>query len=433
MKVTIRKSSHLKGEVSVPPSKSHTIRAILLSAFSEGTSTIYNPGKSLDCNSALSVAEQLGAKVTRSDGRYIVEGLGKNLKMPEDVLNADNSATLLYFTTPVMASLDGCCVFTGDWTLRKRPIQELLDAMNTLGANAYRTREAVDGCPVVIHGKMKGGEVHLQGNLSQFVSGMLLAAPLLEGDTKLYSDYPLETPYVKMTIDWMRKHGVELDYDEEGFKWYTIKGGQSYRAAEDHVPGDWSGASFFLVCGAIAGEEVIINNLDYYDGHGDAKVVDVLRGMGADIEIDNENKRVIVHGGKKLHGTEIDMADIPDSLPAIVTVCAFAETDSKLTNIENIRFKESDRVGCMQEEMAKFGVQVEVNDEENYMIVKGGGNAAGTAVNTHGDHRIAMAMALAGLCSEGDTVIENAEVAAVSYPAFFDYLKNLGADITIEN
>lgn len=432
MKVLIRKSNDLCGEASVPPSKSHTIRAVLLSAFSEGTSEVYNPGKSLDCMSSVNVARQLGADIKEVDGHYVIKGLGKDLKMPEAVLDAENSATLLYFTTPVLAALDGCCVFTGDWTLRKRPIQELLTAMNDLGSHSYRTRENVDGCPVVIHGKMKGGEVTLNGNLSQFVSGMLLAAPLLEGDTTLYSKHPLETPYVRMTIDWMRKHGVEVEYDEENFKWYKVKGGQSYKAAVDYVPGDWSGASFFLVLGATSGKEIIINNLDYHDGHGDAAVVEVLRRMGADIEIDDENKRVIVHGGKPLHGTEIDMADIPDSLPALVTACALAKTDSKLTNIANIRFKESDRVGCMQEEMAKFGVKVEVNDAENYMIVHGGTTPVATEINTHGDHRIAMAMALAALQSEGEALIENAEVASVSFPGFFETLKALGADITIE-
>ncbi len=432
MKVTIRKSSHMKGETLIPPSKSHTIRAILLSAFSQGTSEVYNPGRSLDCMSAVHVARQLGAEVQEFDDHYTIKGVGGNMKMPTAVLDAENSATLLYFTTPVMATMDGCCVFTGDWTLCKRPIQDMLNAMNTLGAKAYRTRSDVDGCPVVIHGKMHGGTTRLQGNLCQHVSGMMLAAPLLEGDTTILSEHPLETPYLTMTIDWMRKHGVEVDYDKEEFKWYKIKGGQTYQAAIDNVPGDWSGGSFMLVLGAMCGDEIIVNNLDYHDGHGDAAVLDVLQRMGADIEVDDANKRVIIRGGKELHGTEVDMSSIPDSLPAMVTACAFAKTDSKLTNIANIRFKESDRVGCMQEEMAKFGVEVIVNDEENYMIVKGGTKATSTVINSHGDHRIAMAMALQALQSEGEAVIEDAEVADVSYPGFFQTLAQLGADITIE-
>lgn len=431
MKVRVNKSS-LNGSIRVPGSKSHTIRAVLMAAMAEGTSVIEHPLTSLDCQSAMTAAEAFGAETSMGDGVWTVTGHGSRLKTPENYVDCGNSGSTAYFTASMAALADGYTCLTGDQQIRKRPIRPVLDAVVQLGGEAFTTRRDVDACPAVIGGRMKGGTVHFKKSLSQFVSSIMLVAPLLEHDTEIYNEDPLEKPYLQITIDWLNRFGVRLLENSGDYSYFKIPGNQTYHGIRTQIPSDWSAVAFPLVAAVITPSEVVIEGVDFLDSQGDKMVADHLRDMGADIVKDQEGKRLIIHGGKTLKGgTTIDLSDIPDSLPALSVAALFAEHDTTFTGLAHIRLKETDRVAVMEEELKKTGAQIETGSD--FMVVHGGGTVRGARVNSHGDHRIAMALAVCGLAAEGTMTVDGGECAAVSFPTFFEGMKGLGADFCLED
>lgn len=429
MKTTVRKSE-LKGNAHVPGSKSHTIRAILLAAMSDGTSYIHNPLTSLDCVSAAKVAECFGATVIMDEGLWSVKGIERQIKVPENYVDCGNSGSTAYFAASVAALADGYTFLTGDEQIRRRPIQPVLDAINQLGGKAFTSHPGINACPAIIKGKMKGGRVVYKHSLSQFVSSVMMAAPLLDNDTEIINENPLEKPYLQMTIDWMRRYGIELEENSGDYSRFKIKGRQAYKATESTVPSDWSGVAFPLVAGVVTNSCINICGVDFNDSQGDKAVVDHLIAMGANIIKNNEMNMLVVKGGNPLHsGLEIDLTDIPDSLPALCVAAAYAEGDTKFTGLAHVRMKETDRVAVMSENLKKLGADIETGDD--YMIVCGGRKLRGANVDSFGDHRIAMAMTVCGLYTEGEMQITNSGCADVSFPGFFDMLKKLGADIEV--
>lgn len=427
----VSKPCKLSGHAMVPGSKSHTIRAVLLATMSEGRSVIHNPLLSLDCRSSLAVARLFGAKTEEHDGYWVVEGRGRDLAVPDNYLDCGNSGSVAYFATPMAALVDGYTFVTGDEQIRRRPIDETVAAIRELGGFAEISRPGFSSCPAVIRGTMKGGTAHFDGKLSQVVSGIMMVAPLLEQDTELIVRDPKEKPYLDITFDWMARYGVQVENNED-YSHFHIRGGQKYHPAETTVSGDWSGVAFPLVAGLITGSEIIIDALNFADSQGDKAVVDRLIEMGADIEKDVEGGRLLVHGGAKLRGgITVDMRDIPDALPALSVAAAFAEQDTHFVGLAHVRLKETDRVAVMAEELAKMGVKVDVGADD--MTVHGGGAVCGAKVKSHGDHRVAMAMLVCGLAAEGQTEVENAECAAVSFPNFFEVMSGMGADIQCDN
>lgn len=430
MKVKVKKSS-LSGQIRVPGSKSHTIRAVLLAAMAEGTSVIEHPLTSLDCQSALTAAEAFGAKTSAEKGVWTVTGCGGRLKTPDNYVDCGNSGSTAYFTASMAALAEGYTCLTGDRQIRKRPIRPVLDAIVQLGGEAFTTRRDVDACPAVIGGRMKGGTVHFKRSLSQFVSSIMLAAPLLEHDTEIYNEDPLEKPYLQITIDWLKRFGVSLLENSGDYSYFKIPGNQNYQAVKTQIPDDWSAAAFPMTAAVITPSEVVIEGVDFQDSQGDKMVVDHLMKMGADITKDREGQRLIIRGGKPLTGgTTIDLSDIPDSLPALSVAALFAEHDTRFTGLAHIRLKETDRVAVMEAELKKTGAQIETGSD--FMVVHGGERIHGAEVNSHGDHRIAMALAVCGLAADGIMTIDGGECAAVSFPSFFEKMEALGADFCLE-
>lgn len=425
---TIVKNSRLKGSAMVPGSKSHTIRAVLLAAMSKGESRIHNPLPSLDCRSAMHVAECFGAKTEMSEGLWIVQGLGRDLIVPENYVDCGNSGTTTYFAASMAALIDGYTVLTGDEQIRRRPIRPVLDAINQLGGHAFTTRRNIDACPAVIGGKMRGGTVRYNHSLSQFVSSIMLSAPLLDGDTEIINDNPLEKPYLQLSIDWMRRYGVEFEENSGDYTHFRIKGGQEYHPTESTVPSDWSGVAFPLVAGVVTESEISICGVDFNDSQGDKAVVDHLISMGADITKDFENGRLLIKGGKGLKsGLTIDLTDIPDALPALCVAAAYAQGDTKLTGLGHVRLKETDRVAVMESELGKMGAEIETGSD--YLVVHGGVPLKGTTVESYNDHRVAMAMVVSGLFASGETIVKDSQCAAVSFPTFFKVMEDLGAEL----
>ncbi len=429
MEAKITKKS-LKGAIVVPSSKSHTIRAIVIATLAGGKSVINNPLPSDDCKAALRAAELFGAACTVSEGQWIVQGPEDGIRVPDDVVNVDNSGTTLYFMTSLAALLSDWTVFTGDKSIRSRPATPLLDALSQLGATATTTRRAVTSPPFMVKGPIRAGRVKVEGSPSQYISSLLLVAPLCNGTMRIETDNPMETPYLDLTIDWMRRTGVEVTYDEANYRYFEVKGPQRYSPFTRAMPSDWSSVAFPVVAGLTSGSELIVNNLDFMDKQGDAKVVDYLIEMGADIKKDLDGGRLIIKGGKDLHGITIDMAGTPDAVPILSVVGSLAHGITVLDNVAGARLKETDRVSVMVDLLSRMGADIRA--EHNTITIHGGKPLKGTTLESYGDHRVAMALTAAGLFAEGVTTIRGAECASVTFPGFYEQLNALGADIGLQ-
>jgi len=427
----IRKSS-LHGEISLPTSKSHTIRGVLVGMLADGVTEIINPLCSEDCFSAIRVAKAYGAQVEQQEGRWLVYGTGGNLSVPEDVVNTGNSGMTTCIIIPVAGVREMNSVITGDWQIRKRPLQNELDAMTKLGATAFSLREGSGSCPVFVRGKMKSGEVHMEGEISEHVTGMLFAAPLLDGETVIHVNNPSETPYLDMTTQWLNKAGIQLTWDEQ-YRWFKIPGFQQYKAFSSVIPGDWSAAAFPLVAAVCTDSEYIINGIDYEDIQGDKAIVEVLRNMGADITVEQEAHRLVVVGGKPLHGSIINLRHIPDTFPALAVAAAYAVGDTKFLSVKLLRYKETDRASIMSEALEKMGITTIYDETDDSLTVKGTGRLKGAVLKSYDDHRIAMALSVAGMIAEGETVIHDAEAVAVTFPTFYQNFIDAGAQMKISD
>lgn len=428
---SISKRSTLNGNITVPGSKSHTIRAVLLAAMAEGTSIIHNPLTSNDCISALEAARAFGAKVTEEAGKWIVEGMGYNIHVPQNFIDTGNSGTATYFVAAIAAICDGYTFITGDHQIRRRPIKPLINALNEVGAEAYITSPDSEAPPIIVKGKMTGGKVYFSGFTSQFISSIMIASPMAEKRTEIFVENPLEKPYLQMTIDWMKRYGITLAENTGDYTYFAVDGGQLYKAAENIVPSDWSGVAFPLVAAVTTPSNVVINGVDFNDSQGDKDVVDHLIAMGADIVKDINNNCIIIKGGKPLHGgLTINLNDIPDSLPALSVAACYANGDTTFTGLAHVRVKETDRVAVMEEELTKLGANIETGPD--YMIIHGGQKLKGGLVESHDDHRIAMALTVAGLFSDEEVQVNEAQCASVSFPGFYDLMKTIGANISMK-
>jgi len=420
--------SNLIGDATISGSKSHTIRAVLLATMTDGISYIHNPLSSFDCQSAMNVASWFGAETKIENGLWTVKGHGKQLEIPNTCVDCGNSGSTVYFTASMAGLIDGYTVLTGDAQIRRRPIMPVLSAINQLGGKAFTTRPDVDACPAVIRGKMKGGQVHYKKSLSQFVSSIMMVSPLLENDTEIFNDEPLEKPYLQITIDWMKRFGVDLEKKSDDYSYFKIKGGQSYTPVNVTIPGDWSSVVFLLVAGVVVPSKITISGIDFNDSQGDKVVVDYLTKIGAEIIADKENNKLTIVGGKPLSGNfTFDLSDTPDSLPALAVLAAYINGDTTFTGLAHVRLKETDRVATMTSELSKVGVQVKTGSD--YMVVHGGSRITGSIVESYNDHRIAMAMTICGLIADGEMTVKNCECVDVSFPTFFEVFHNLGAVI----
>jgi len=414
--------SSIGGTVRIPGSKSHTIRALAVATLAEGTSHVYEPLDSLDTQACVAVCRGLGARVRTGDD-WLVEGTGGEPACPNDVLDVGNSGTTLYVTLSMAALGSGWSVFTGDEQIRSRPAGPLLDALTTLGAEALSTRG--NGCaPLLIRGPLRGGKVAIECPTSQYLSSLLISAPLAEGDTEIEVLKLNEQPYVAMTLGWLDDQGIR--YEREGFERFRVPGGQSYRAFKKAIPADFSSATFFLCAAVVSGSEVTLLGLEKDGTQGDEAVLDYLAAMGAEVEWVEGGVRV---RGRELRGGEFDLNATPDALPAMAATACFATGETRLVNVPQARIKETDRLAVMREELVKMGGRVE--ELPDGLVVQGGG-LKGAVVDGHADHRVVMALAVAGLAAEGRTEVTTAEAAAVTFPNFVELMNALGARIEAE-
>jgi len=428
MDVTLTPSS-VSGRVRAPPSKSYTHRAILAAGYGEGA-TVRNPLVSADTRATMRAVEAYGGHTDLSAGEseLTVEGFAGDPGVPADVVDCGNSGTTMRLVTGTAGLVDGITVLTGDGSLRSRPQGPLLDALGQLGASARSTR-GNGQAPLVVEGPIESGNVSIPGDVSsQFVTALLMAGAVTDHGITVDLETELKSaPYVDITVELLAAFGVEASEVESG---YHVDGGQSYDpdGGTYDVPGDFSSMSYLLAAGALAGENGVVVEGAQPSAQGDSAIVDVLERMGADIEWDREAGEITVEQSD-LEGVEVSVADTPDLLPTIAVLGAAAGGTTTIVDCEHVRYKETDRVSAMAESLEAMGATV--LEEQDRLTVRGEGtDLRGATLPGRDDHRIIMALAVAGLVAEGETTVTGAEDVDVSFPGFFDVLARMGADVT---
>lgn len=418
--------SKISGTIEIPPSKSHTIRALLISTLAHGKSTIKGALLEGDGLSALEAARNLGAKLEISGDTVTVEGINSDLSSGTDSLFLGNSGTSMNLFTSAAALGKRRRRFDGDLSLRSRPIKPLLHALEKLGA-VFEIHQNSRDVPFSIQGPLNGGETTVSGISSQYLSSLLLSCPLIKNDTVIHVEDLHEKPYVLITLWWLERMGIEYSASTDLLS-FKIKGNQRYAPVNQKIPGDFSSATFPAVAAAITDSKINIANLDFSDPQGDRGVFDILQNMG--VSIRHEDNIVIVLGETNFHGMELDLNSMPDSLPAFSVLGCLAKGKTIIHNVKQARIKETDRIRVMTQELSKMGARIEERPDG---IEVYNSKLKGCRVNGHNDHRVVMALALAGMAAEGETVIETAESAAVTYPTFAEDFINIGAKIAVEN
>jgi 3-phosphoshikimate 1-carboxyvinyltransferase len=415
----ISEKSHLTGEIQIPASKSHTIRAVAIAGMAEGKSLLVNPLISSDTLSCINGIKEFGAAVNQLRDLEI-SGIKGILTADCKKIDVGNSGTTLRILAALAALASHPVTFDGDASIRQRPMMPLLSALENLGVKTDSTNGK---CPLIVRGPIKGGKTAVNGISSQFVTALLIACPLAENNTEIIVENLHEKPYLDITLDWLGRQGIK--YENKGLDWFKIEGGQRYKAFERIIPADFSSATFPLCAAAIAGSNVLIRGLDFSDHQGDKEVFRFIEKMGARIKHTSEG---VLVSSDKLRGIEIDMNATPDALPALAVVACFAEGRTRLFNVAQARLKECDRISAMATELKKMNAEV-VEQEDGLIIKKS--KLAGTNVCGYDDHRMVMALTLAGIASEGETVVDSAESVSITYPSFVEDMKSLGANIKL--
>ena len=406
MDISIRPSK-LKGELSVPASKSCAHRAIICAALAEGTSHLSGVSMSKDIEATIGAMTALGAEFTVNGGDITVTGTGGR-KAVNCVIDCNESGSTLRFIIPIAAAVGSSTEFRGRGRLPQRPIDIFI---RELGKNGV-TFDYNNTMPFTVSGGLKSGRFEIEGDVSsQFITGLLFALPLLEGDSEIVLTSHLESrPYVDITIDTLRRFGVSVEETDCGFR---VKGGQRYTASDEHIEGDYSQAAFFCVANAL-GSEVKLHNLDENSVQGDKKILEIISDM--------------CYNGNIGHYSA-DCSDIPDLVPILAVLGAFGSDNSVIYNAKRLKIKESDRLQTTAALLNALGGNVEITDDG--LIIHPTGAMHGGTVDSFGDHRIVMAAAIAATAIDGEVVIRGAEAAEKSYPAFFDDYRKLGGKANV--
>ncbi len=419
MKLSVTQSS-LHGRLAIPASKSHTIRAVVLAGLAEGDSEIIAPLDSADTRSAADCYRAMGARIEYGP-TWRIRGTGGNLQAPEKAIDVGNSGTTLRFAMGSAALLaKGAAQLTGDAQIRSRPVGPLLRSLNDLGAKCTSTL-GNDKAPVIIEGRLRGGRTAIEAVTSQYLSSLLINTPLADGDSEIEVTRLNERPYVEITLRWLDEQGIS--YERQGMERFRIKGGQAYRSFRKRVPADFSSATFFLCAGAILDADITLTGLDFSDAQGDKAVVEILQRMGADIEVADDEVRV---RPGRLRGSQIDLNATPDALPALAVVGCFAEGQTRLFNVPQARLKETDRIAVMAQELTKMGAEIE--ELPDGLAIRPA-KLHSAELTGRDDHRVVMALSLAGMAVAGQTTIDTAEAVRITFPQYVRLMRHLGAKI----
>ena len=398
MSVVKIENSILRGRVTVPASKSVAHRAMICSFLAGGG--------------------DVSPLVSSKDMQATAQAIG-SLKNGGDVCDCIESGSTLRFMIPVAAALGKTVTFVGSGKLPNRPIGDYLRLLPQHGV----TCESEGGLPLKISGKLTAGTFEIAGNVSsQYITGLMLALPVLDGDSEIVLTTPLQSkPYVDMTVDVLKRYGVDVAESERG---YFVRGNQRFTVQDFMVEGDWSQAAFFLAAGAIGGD-VTVDGLNIGSTQGDKRIVEVIEKFGANVTVTKNS----VHAEKSaLCGITLDAVDIPDMVPTVAVLAAFASGTTVIKGAERLRYKESDRIESAVANLKKMGV--DVTETPDGMIISGG-TVHGADIDGYNDHRIVMAFSVAGLFADGVTTITDCESINKSYPDFFEDYNRIGGKANV--
>lgn len=405
--------------VRVPGSKSFTHRILIASSLAQGVSTVENALDSEDTRLTAGALRQMGAGIEPTDGRLRVTGTGGRLSACGSPIDLGNSGTSMRLLISLGAIGRGTYRFTGTPRMQQRPVQPLLDALRQLGVPARSVNG--NGCPPVEvpGGSLTGTRTAIDCRVSsQYLSSLLLIAPVLDKGLGIeVTGGPVSKPYVDMTLDIMAKLGVT--YGRSGYHRFTVPGGQHYRPGDYRVEPDASQASYFWAAGAVTGARVMVAGMPETTCQGDMRLLEVLERMGCRVDRCGE-EGIAVKGGD-LRGVDVDMGDMPDMVPTLSVVAAFAKGRTRIRNVGHLRDKESDRLAAVADGLTRMGVSVRIA-EDGLDIT--GGRPVGAEIDPHDDHRIAMCFAVAGLRAAG-TSIRNEGCVAKSFPGFWSVFQEL--------
>lgn len=395
------KNAILNGSVVIPPSKSAAHRALLCS-FLAGGGTV--------------------SPIISSKDMQAMQQAISALENDDEIVDCIESGNTLRFVIPVAAALGKSVTFVGSGRLPERPLETFLELLPKHNIKCTSNGRL----PLSIEGKLTAGKYEIAGNISsQYISGLLFALPILDGDSEIVLTTRLESkPYIDLTIKVMRDFGVEVQETESG---YLVRGNQQYKTRDYIVESDWSQAAFFLVGGAV-GKSVALKGLDMNSVQGDKAIVDILKKFGADIEI-KENE--IISRKAELKGIKVDVSDIPDTVPALAVAAAYANGRTEIVGGERLRFKESDRIESVVSNLKRLGA--DVTETSDGMIINGGKKLKGAELLGYNDHRIVMAFSIAALFAGGETIITEANSINKTYPSFFEDYNRIGGQANVFN
>lgn len=428
MKAIVKPTSQLKGELHALSSKNYTTRYLLVAALAEGTSTIQYPAHSEDGDAMRRCISDLGAELHEDEQMITITGFGNKPKHV-DTLNVGNAGAVLRFLMSVAAFCPRLTfVNTYPDSLGKRPHDDLIDALQQMGVQI----DHQDGkLPITIHGgKPRGGKITVSGNVSsQYLSSLLFVTPLLEEDSEITVTGDLKSKVViGQTLEVLEQAGIQIEASDD-LMFYRIPGKQKYTAQNYVVQGDYPGSAAVLAAAAVTHSDVRLKRLEVDSKQGEREVVEVLRAMG--VQLTHQNGVVHVQGNQQLKAVEFDGDTFTDGVLAMVAAAVFAEGTSRFYNVENLRYKECDRITDYLNELKKAGAHVEERQSEIIVHGRPEGVEGGVEINAHFDHRVIMALTVVGLRSKQGLIINDAHHVAKSYPQYFEHLQALGAKVEL--
>lgn len=405
--------SRINGTIAAPASKSHAQRLLAGALLAKGTSTIHNPSRSDDAMAAMGIIESLGARIEDHEDHLRITG---GFKPVSQKLDCREAGLCLRMFSPVAALADQTMILNGTGSLLKRPVQMVTDALNQIGVRS----QSQDGfVPIWIHGPLKSGHVRIDGSISsQLLTGMLLALPVVKGDSIIEVADLQSRPYIDLTLHVLNQFGIHVEHD--GYREFRIRGKQKYKSGAYSVEGDWSGAAFLFVAGALGGS-VTVTDIQIDSFQGDRQILTALGRAGVLIETSDSQVTV---SRKDLNAFDFDATQCPDLFPPLAALAAHCQGTSRITGIHRLIHKESNRAKVLQEEFYKIGVNIKL--DAGTMYITGPSMMKTGQIDSHGDHRIAMAAAITATCSRTPVRIGSPECVAKSYPSFFEDLKTIG-------
>ncbi len=425
MQLKINKSNNLQGEITIPKSKTHSFRALILASLADGISMIREPKLSSDWNEAVKAMKLYGAEIEeKPDNVYQVMGVGGKLQTPDDIIYIGNSGTMLFFIAGIAATCPGWSVITGDESIRKlRTVSKnLFQPFKELEVEIISSKN--DGMPpLLIKGKVNGGVAHMDGRGCQPVFSVLIASALSKKPVDIYVDNPGETAYIDLLLHWFKKAGLKFTNDK--YRHYHFPGNKPPKTFDTTIPLEWSAPPYPLLAAIITeNSKITVNGMDNHDPYGDKFVIEVMQKMGADIENDNGK---LTARSSRLHGIEIDMNIMPDQVPMLAVAGCFAEGKTIIKNAVTARWKECDRISAICKELSIMGAKVTENKDGLIIDQNGSWKLKGAKLKGYKDHRMVLSLAVAGFNSEGTTIISDAEMLEKSFETFIPEMTKAGA------